>query len=145
QVFAVGDPVGEPADDGPCFVQLPAVGLRSAVDLGEVALHGVDPAVDFFVRAWFRARSLTAGTAARSQAGPHHDVAEDERVVQRGAADHHAVDGRRLEHPDGVGGDLHVAVAPHGDLQRGLHVGDVTPVARAGVGLVARPAVDGDG
>ena len=72
------------------------------------------------------------------------DVAEDERIVQRGAADHHAVDAGRLEHADRVGGRLHVAVAEHRDRQLALHLRDVLPVARAGVGLVARAAVDGD-
>src|SRR5262249_6096173 len=44
-VPAVGDAFREPADDRAGLVQLPLLGLRSALDLAEVALHRFDAAV----------------------------------------------------------------------------------------------------
>ena len=87
-----------------------------------------------------RSTSLPVGDAVHVR----EDVAEDERIVQRRAADHHAVDAGGLEHADGVGGRLHVAVAEHRNPELALRLRDVAPVARAGVRLVARAAVDGD-
>src|SRR6266851_5044226 len=81
-VLAVRDSLREPADDRSCLVQLPFVGLWGAIDLLKIALHGVDAALQF------------VGAVGRSG----NDVAEDERVVQRRPADHHAIDSRLLEH-----------------------------------------------
>src|SRR4029077_1089459 len=66
-VFAVCDSFGEPADHRACLVQLPLFRLRRAIDLRQVTLHGVNPAVD--LRLGGLKPALT------------HDVAEDERVV----------------------------------------------------------------
>ena len=64
--------------------------------------------------------------------------------MQRRAADHDAVDVGLIEHPLGIGGDLHIAVAPHRNAQLTFHLCDVVPIARAGIRFGARTPMDGD-
>src|SRR5471030_2441345 len=112
-------------------MQRPLVGLRSASDLGEVFLYRRDAAL----------RLVGDGNAFHRGL----NVAENERVVERGPADHDAVAARFLEHAEGVVRALHIAIAEERDPELPLDGSDVRPVAGTAIGLVARAPVNGNG
>ena len=73
------------------------------------------------------------------------DLAEDPRVRWRGAADHHSIAAGGVDHRGGVLRRADVAVADDRNLHGILHSGDVLPASLAGVAVLARAGVQGDG
>ena len=71
--------------------------------------------------------------------------AEDPRISPCGTADGHPVAARLYQHLLRGLRPRHISVSDHGNLHRGLHLGDDVPVRLSGIELLSRPSMYGDG